>query len=149
MKSYKMIPANKDNSVMIKEKDRYFWHVRQWRRDIDPGDNRKFRDTPIIQLYDTPNFNRIFRPEIFYGPRFTKTLDAGKESWMDHRKACLIFDYQVVHDPTLVGQTYGDNKESKQFEVIAGDDLGGHQSSGVNGDDLGTAKKPGRKPTKK
>ena len=144
-----MIPANKDASVMIKEKDRYFWHVRQWRRDIDPGDNRKFRDTPIIQLYDTPNFNRIFRPEIFYGPRFTKTLDAGKESWMDHRKACLIFDYQVVHDPTLVGQTLADNVGSDKFTVIAHDDMAGNQSSGVNGDDLGAAKAPKKRTVKK
>ena len=125
---------------MIKEHDRNFWHVQQWRRDIDPMDARKFRDTDTVQCYDTATFNRIFRPEIYYSAKYAKAAEQGK-IYRDHRAAALIFDYRVVHDPTIPTPEKIPEK-SDSFTNVNDDLGGGHSNTPVGHDDLGGVKKP-------
>ena len=89
----KMIPANKDPEILIKEKDRFSWHVLLIRKTVNPRNPREVWEDSFVQIFDTKNFDRIFRPE---------RLGAKAR---DYKKACLIDEARVVHNPELVTDT--------------------------------------------
>jgi hypothetical protein len=86
-----MISANKDPEYKIKEKDKYYWHVLQTRITLDKNNPKvQVRDS-FVQIYDTANFNFIFRPE-----------RVGGKLLVNFRNSCLIDEARVIHDPELV-----------------------------------------------
>lgn len=86
----KLIPANKDPKYSIKESDKYYWHVLITRVTIDKDDPRKQTRDSFVQIFDTKNFDRIFRPE---------RLGPGAR---DYKKAALIDESVVIHSPEEV-----------------------------------------------
>jgi hypothetical protein len=85
-----MIPANKDPERLIKEKDQHFWHVLLIRKTVNPHNSKEVWEDSFVQIFDTRNFDRIFRPE---------RLGAKAA---DYKKACLIDEARVIHNPELV-----------------------------------------------
>lgn len=91
----KLIPANKDQNYKIKESDRFFWHVLITRLTVDKNNPRDVKRDSFVQIFDTANFNRIFRPERL-----------GSKA-RDYKKACLIDESKVIHNPEqLVDEPY-------------------------------------------
>ena len=86
----KMIPANKAPEYQIKETDRHYWHVLITRLTVNPNNVRDVKRDSFVQIFDTRNFDRIFRPE---------RLGAKAA---DYKKACLIDEARVIHNPELV-----------------------------------------------
>ena len=86
----KLIPANKDPKYSIKENDRHYWHVLITRKTVDKNNPRDVKSDSFVQIFDTANFNRIFRPERL-----------GSKA-RDYKKACLIDESIVIHNPELV-----------------------------------------------
>lgn len=87
----KLIPANKDPKYSIKETDKYSWHVLQTRITLDKNDPKIQQRDSFVQIYDTYNFNLIFRPERIGGKKL-----------VNFRNSCLIDEARVIHDPELV-----------------------------------------------
>lgn len=85
-----MIPANKDQKYQIKESDRFYWHVLITRLTVSKDNPRDVKRDSFVQCFDTKNFDRIFRPE---------RLGAKAK---DYKKACLIDESVVIHNPELV-----------------------------------------------
>ena len=86
----KLIPANKDPKYSIKETDRFCWHVLITRVTLDKDDPKKQTRDSFVQIFDTKNFDRIFRPERL-GP-----------AARDYKKAALIDESRVIHNPEEV-----------------------------------------------
>ena len=86
----KMIPANKAPEYSIKETDRHYWHVLITRLTVNPNNVRDVKRDSFVQIFDTRNFDRIFRPERM-GPKAR-----------DYKKAALIDEAVVIHNPELV-----------------------------------------------
>lgn len=86
----KLIPANKDPKYQIKESDRHYWHVLITRKTVNKDNPRDVRSDSFVQIFDTANFNRLFRPERL-----------GSKA-RDYKKAALIDEAVVVHNPELV-----------------------------------------------
>ncbi len=83
-----MIPANKDNSVMIKEIDRYCYHVKLERRDVRPGQE---------QFPSIKHFVKCYKKDVF------EKMEAQR-----HAKNPIIWyraggfvSAVVIHDPNL------------------------------------------------
>lgn len=114
----KLIPANKDPRVLIKENDKYAWHVEQSTRDAVPGnDPTKVRTTTWIGIYDDKTYNMIFT--------------------QGRMGAAGLKEARVVHDPVL--QRRIDN------EKLANDDKAEKPKKAEvkdTGDDLGMAAAP-------
>ena len=83
----KLIPANKDPKFQIKESDRGYWHVLITRITVDKLNPRNVKRDSFVQIFDTKNFDRIFRPERL-GPNAR-----------DYKKAALIDESRVIHNP--------------------------------------------------
>jgi hypothetical protein len=143
-----MIPANKDPKILIKEKDRYFWHVEQTRRDVKPGnDPTAVRTTTWVKVYRGVDYKRIFESKETVarrgGPRIkggTNLLPAGG-----------IREARLVHDPILQKQIEGREaeerkammRESAEKTMKVTDDLGADvPETGETGDDGGNARRP-------
>ena len=86
----KLIPANKDPKYSIKESDKYYWHVLITRKTVDKTNPRNVKEDSFVQIFDTKNYDRIFRPERL-GP-----------AARDYKKAALIDESRVIHNPELV-----------------------------------------------
>ncbi len=140
-----LIPANKDPKVMIKESDQNFWHVEITRKTIDPSNPKNVWSDSFIQVFDDANFNRIFRPELY----FNKNAKTGE--YPNYKPAALIDESRIVHDPELYRSCSNATKyKAADFEI--NDDLGGtnvRTDAPENHDDLGGAKKVTRKPITK
>jgi len=145
-------PANKDQSILIKETDKYFWHVEQSRIDVNPNNPRDIRKTTWVKVYRTKDYKRIFEPK-------------AKDQKL--KAACLIAESRLVHDGPLqklmdieaaalasAGKAQkereekarkdAEDRERLKAEIKAeiNDDLGqGDGNSPGNGDDIGTAKR--------
>jgi len=83
----KLISANKDPKYKIKETDRHFWHVLISRITLNPQNAKDQRKDSFVQIFDTKNFNRLFRPERM-----------GAKA-RDYKKAALIDEAVVIHNP--------------------------------------------------
>jgi protein tyrosine/serine phosphatase len=93
----KNFQANKDPNVLIKESDKYLWHVEQSRVDIHPRDPRNIRTTTRIAIYRDKDFRRIFETEKWYKNSKIKIKTL--------KPACLIAgQVRIVHDPHLQKQ---------------------------------------------
>jgi hypothetical protein len=88
---YKMIPANKDSSVMIKEIDRYCYHVKLERRDIRPGQEQY----PSIK-----HFVKCFKKDVF---EKMEALRHAKNPTIWYRAGGFVSAI-VIHDPNLEGK---------------------------------------------
>lgn len=143
----KNFPANKDPNVLIKECDKYFWHVEQSRVDVHPRDPRNIRTTTRIAIYRDKDFRRIFETEKWY--------KGSKIKVKTYKPACLIAGpVRIVHDPILQKQI---DAEAAEFvkkmaagkaakDIKADDDLAqGTEVTNEGGDDSGTARRPRRK----
>jgi hypothetical protein len=147
-----LIPANKDPKILIKEKDKYFWHVEQTRRDVKPGtDGTNIRVTTTVKVYSNHWYNFIFQPEKRKGRR-----KLSFKGGMNLLPACGIREARLVHDPILQRQMDEEAKESSFAKRMAeakaakavkvDDDMAqGESASGPGADDTGTAKRPRRK----
>jgi hypothetical protein len=147
--SQNLIPANKDPKILIKEKNKYFWHVEQTRKDRKPGsDGTDIRTTTWVKVYRDLDYRRIFeqkdlRPNRRGGP----VVKGG----MNFLPACGIREARLVHDPILQKEIEAREKEERDLR-LQNDDLGTQTpddspAAEVN-DDSGTAKRPVRR-TKK
>lgn len=164
----KNFQANKDQTILIKECDKYLWHVEQSRVDVHPRDPRNIRTTTRIAIYREKDFRRIFETEKYYANSRVKIKNL--------KPACLIAGpVRIVHDPHLQKQM---DREAAEFvtkmsagkaEAVkiaadeikaenerlkarieelskANDDLGqGTDTVAEGADDTGTARRPRRK----
>lgn len=80
----KLIPANLDKNILIKEDDKGSYHVELVRRTMVPG-----RDEPIfnsfVQCFDIDTWHHM------------QTLDGSNGA--DWKKAALVYRFRVVHNP--------------------------------------------------
>jgi hypothetical protein len=84
----KMIPANKDSTIMIKEIDQYFYHVKLTKRTIIPGKEQ----------YPQVTFDiRCYKPDVF---QKMEALRYAKQPIIWYRAGGFT-DAIVVHDPIL------------------------------------------------
>jgi hypothetical protein len=142
--SQNLIPANKDPKILIKEKNKYFWHVEQTRKDVKPGgDGTDIRITTRVKVYRDPDYKRIFeqkdlRPNRRGGP----VVKGG----MNFLPACGIREARLVHDPNLQKEI-----DARGIDKGVNDDLGSQAPDKVNdnNDDSGTAVRGTRRTTKK
>jgi hypothetical protein len=144
-----LIPANKDPKILIKEKDKYFWHVEQTRRDVKPGnDPTNVRITTWVKAYTTKMYKRIFE-----GENTNRRGQPSVKGGMNLLPAGGIREARLVHDPVLQRQLEAEVKESDFAQRMAAakaakkadDDLGqGTEAPPDTGDDTGTARRPKR-----
>jgi hypothetical protein len=85
---YKMIPANKDNSIMIKENDRYCYHVKLERRAVRPGNE---------QYPEISHHVKCFKKDVY---EKMEALNRGRNpiNWV---RAGGFVAAKVIHDPNL------------------------------------------------
>jgi hypothetical protein len=138
---------------LIKEKNKYFWHVEQTRKDVKPGnDPTNIRTTTWVKVYRTKDYKRIFeqqevRPNRRGGVRV-------KDGGMNFLPACGIREARLVHDPILQREIESKQQQAlRDLSMPVNDDLGtqapdNSPAAEVN-DDSGTAKRPVRKINKK
>jgi hypothetical protein len=132
---------------LIKEKNKYFWHVEQTRKDVKPGnDPTNIRTTTWVKVYRTKDYKRIFeqqevRPNRRGGVRV-------KDGGMNFLPACGIREARLVHDPILQREIEARQQQAlRDLTMPVDDDLGGGDAAPaaeVN-DDSGTAKRPVRR----
>jgi hypothetical protein len=144
--SQNLIQANKDPKILIKEKNKYFWHVEQTRKDVKPGnDPTAIRITTWVKVYRTADYKRIFEQQEIRPNRRGGPVVRGS---MNFLPACGIREARLVHDPILQKEIEARERDLR----IPDDDLGSQTpddspAAEVN-DDSGTAKRPVRR-TKK
>lgn len=85
----KMIPANKDGKILIKETDQYYYHVKLQRRAINPNNAAYPNITEIVQIFPKEEF------EVLENLRNAKQPVV----WFH---AAGFSEAVVVHDPTLL-----------------------------------------------
>jgi len=88
MAEKKLIPANKDRTVLIKEEDQNCFHVRCERVTILPGDPLHPVRNSWIQVFDVATWLKF------------EKLGTGRNP-VDWKKASLVNSAVVVHDPRL------------------------------------------------
>lgn len=139
-----MIQANKDPKILIKEKDKYFWHVEQTRRDVKPGnDPTNVRITTWVKVYRTRDYKRIFEPQPTKRGRAQVAVGA-----MNLLPACGIREARLVHDPVLQREIEAREKAERNLRVPADDDMGAiapDRPATESEDDGGGAKRPVRR----
>lgn len=127
----KMIPANKDPQHLIKESEKGYWHVEITRKTVDPANAKNIISQSFIQIFDTANFNKIFRPERL-GAK-AKNLKA----------ACLIDESRIIHNPEI-------DSPAPKNRYSAHDDMGAESTETIaTHDDDGGYVKPVKKMNKK
>ena len=89
MKEKKLIPANKDRTVLIKEEDAGVFSVRLERVTILPGDPLHPVRNTWIQTFDVATWLKF------------QKLAEGRNP-VDWKKAALVNSAVVVHDPRIV-----------------------------------------------
>jgi hypothetical protein len=94
----KNFPANKDQTILIKECDKYLWHVEQSRVDVHPKDPRKIRKTTWVKPYSKKDYLRIFEPEKAFVPAGPRKI---YKTTPNLKGACLIAESRLVHDGDL------------------------------------------------
>lgn len=97
----KNFPANKDQTILIKECDKYLWHVEQSRVDVHPKDPRKIRKTTWVKVYRKKDYLRIFEPEKAFVPAGARKI---YKTTPNLKGACLIAESRLVHDGDLQKQ---------------------------------------------
>ena len=85
MANDKLIPANKDRTILIKEKDAGFMHVKCTRITILPGDPLHPVRNTWVQIFDLPTWLRM------------QQLKEAKVA-VDWQKASLVSEAVIVHD---------------------------------------------------
>jgi len=81
-----MIPANKDQSYLIKENEQDYWHVEITRKTVDPANAKNIISNSFVQVFDTANFNKIFRPFYYMDFKDSEMKELLKElyDWQDY-----------------------------------------------------------------
>ena len=152
-----LIPANKDPKVLIKEKNKYFWHVEQSRIDVNPKNSRDIRKTTWVKVYRKKDYFKIFEPA---------------QGTRNFKPACLIAESRLVHDGGLqkimdreaaaeknvlsaeAQRAEYNRKEAEKVEALKAeikaeilasmDDMGQGKAGRTDDDDSGTGKRPRR-----
>jgi hypothetical protein len=87
MKDVKMIPANLDPTVKIRESDKLFYHLRFYRLKVDPANPLHIEEIDwVLPLRDNDYFK-------FFGP------DVDESAKIQYRKAMNASRAALAHDP--------------------------------------------------